>query len=243
MAAAGVAWPASPLTSVSGGAAAGVAWPASPLTSVSGGAAAGVAWPASPLTSVSGGAAAGVAWPASPLTSVSGGAAAGVAWPASPLTSVSGGAAAGVAWPASPLTSVSGGAAAAGRRGPIRHRRLRVRVQLLADLLQAGPPLLGFALAAGQVSGQVRGHVGHDLDRAAEGQAVGLPPLLGVHGRLADGHRASLRAVTAGTGGQRVPEMLKARQLAVVAATPPPPRSPRSSAPRPRCRRSCGHRR
>ena len=43
-------------------------------------------------------------------------------------------------------------------------------------------------------------------------------PLLGVHGRLADGHRESLRAVAAGTGGQRFPEMLKARQLAVVAA-------------------------
>ena len=102
--------------------------------------------------------------------------------------------------------------------GPARHRRLRVRVQALPDLFQAGPPLLGLALAAGQIRGQVRSHAGHGLDRAAERQAVVLLPLLRAHGRLAYGHREARRPVAARISGHHTPEKLEARQLAVVAA-------------------------
>ena len=98
------------------------------------------------------------------------------------------------------------------------HRRLRERMQLLAHPLEAGPPLLGLALAAVEIGGEVGGCVVHQLDRAAERQAVELVPLVGVHGRFADRHRIAPRAVVAGLGGQNAVEQLEARELLVVAA-------------------------
>ena len=112
------------------------------------------------------------------------------------------------------------GAGSHGRAAPLRgprRGRMGVRVQLLGDLVQAVLPLLGLALAAGQVGREVVGHAGEDLNGAAEVQAVGLAPLVGVHRRLADAHRQALRAVTR-TVGQNLGEVVEVRQLAVAAA-------------------------